>query len=71
MIGWLTRTLRGQGMRKGVLGGDPRWLTIWVVVAAVQTTRKLLRPKPVVERIQLHPGETVMITDLGVSEKEL
>jgi hypothetical protein len=57
--------LRGRGLRKGVLGGNRRWLTIWAVVFTAQTVHKLTKAKPVVERIELKPGETVVITDLG------
>jgi hypothetical protein len=57
--------LRGRGLRKGVLGGNRRWLTIWAVVFTAQTAHKLLKPKPVVERFVLKPGETVVITDFG------
>lgn len=68
MIGRLFGALRGQGMRKGVLGGNRRWLTIWAVVATGQTLHKLFKPKPVVERFELKPGQTVVITDLGAPE---
>ena len=68
MIGKLASLLRSQGRRKGVLGGNRRWLTIWAVVAAGQTVHKLTKAKPVVERIRLKPGETITITDLGVPE---
>jgi len=68
LIGRLTNLLRGQGLRKGVIGGNRRWLTVWVLVAMTQTMRKLVKSKPVVERFQLKPGETLVITDLGVSE---
>jgi hypothetical protein len=57
--------LRGQGLRKGVLGGNRRWLTIWAAVFTAQTVHKLLKPKPVVERFDLRPGETIVITDFG------
>ena len=39
-----------------------------ITVAMTQTMRKLVKSKPVVERFQLKPGETLVITDLGVSE---
>ncbi|MEY2432319.1 MAG: hypothetical protein QOC92_2044 [Acidimicrobiaceae bacterium] len=65
MIGRLLRLLRGQGLRKGVVGGNRRWLTIWAVVFTAQTAHKFLKPKPVVERFELKPGETIVITDFG------
>jgi hypothetical protein len=71
LIATLTRTLRSQGLRKGVLGGNRRWLTIWAVVTTGHTLHKLMRPKPIVERFDVKPGETICITDLGVPESEL
>ena len=71
MIGRLAGALRGRGLRKGVLGGNRRWLAIWAVVFTAQTVHKVTKPKPVVERVQLKPGETLMITDLGVPESDL
>ena len=68
MIGRLLQMLRGQGLRKGVIGGNRRWMTIWAVATAGHLMHKLLQPKPVVERFELKPGETVVITDLGVSD---
>ena len=63
--------LRGRGLRLGVLGGNRRWLSIWAVIVAAQTAHKLMKSKPVVERFELKPGETVVITDMGVPESEL
>lgn len=71
MIGGLVGLLRRRGLRNGVIGGNRRWLTIWVVVVAAQAVHKLTKPKPVVEKFELKPGETLYVTDLGVSEKEL
>ena len=67
----LTRVLRQRGMRNGVLGGNRRWMTIWLVVVAGQTVHKLTKPKPVVEKFELQPGESIVVSDLGVSEREL
>jgi hypothetical protein len=64
-MGRLLGLLRGQGLRKGVIGGNRRWLTIWAVVFAAQTAHKLMKPKPVVERFTLKPGETLLISDFG------
>jgi hypothetical protein len=55
-------------MRRGVLGGDHRWVTIWAVIAAAQVVHRLAKPKTVVERFELQPGETVVIRDLGQAE---
>ncbi len=65
MIPRLVGALRGRGLRHGVLGGNRRWLTVWAVIFTAQTVHKVLKPKPVVERFTLKPGEAVLITDLG------
>jgi hypothetical protein len=52
-------------MRKGVLGGDRVWMTIWAVIVGAQLFRRLFGEKPVIERFELRPGETIMVTDLG------
>ena len=71
MIGRLVGGLRGRGLRKGVLGGDRRWLTIWAILTTAHTVHRLTKAKPVVERITLKPGETITITDLGAPESDL
>jgi hypothetical protein len=71
LIGRLVGVLRARGLRKGVIGGNRRWLSIWAVVITAQTVHKLMKPKPVVERFELKPGETVVITDLGAPESDL
>ena len=71
MIGRLTGFLRGRGLRKGVLGGNRRWLAIWAVTFTAQMVHKLMKPKPAIERVTLKPGETLVIKDLGVPESEL
>ena len=54
-----------------MLGGNRRWFAIWAVIFTAQTVHKVVKPKPVVERFDLKPGDTVVITDLGVPEPEL
>ena len=61
----LMRMLRRQAMRKGVQGGDHRWFSIWIVVAGAQLVHRVVGAKPVIERFEVRPGETIMITDLG------
>jgi hypothetical protein len=65
LIPRLVSALRGRGLRQGVLGGNRRWLTVWAVIFTAQTVHKVMKPKPVVERLTLRPGESVLITDLG------
>jgi len=54
-----------------VLGGDRRWLAIWAVTFTAQMVHKLMKPKPVIERVTLKPGQTLVIKDLGVPEADL
>ena len=53
------------------MGGNRRWLAIWAVTFTAQMAHKLIKPKPVIERVTLKPGETLVIKDLGVPESEL
>ena len=62
----LFRLLQQQGLRKGLIGGSRRWLTIWSVLATWRIMGRLLGNKPVVERFTLDEGDTLLITDLGV-----
>jgi hypothetical protein len=71
LIGRLVGALRGRGLRRGVLGGDRRWLAIWATIFTAQTVHKVMKPKPVVERFELKPGETICIADLGAPESDL
>jgi hypothetical protein len=66
LIGRLVGVLRGRGLRQGVVGGNRRWLAIWAVIFTAQTVHRLTKAKPVVERLTLEPGESVLITDLGL-----
>ena len=70
-MGWLVGLLRSRGLRNGVVGGNRRWLTIWAVVVTGQLVHRLFKAKPVVQKYELKPGESVVVTDLGVSEAEL
>jgi len=49
----------------GVGAGRHRWLSLWVVVAGAQVIRRFTVAKPVVERMELRAGDTIVITDLG------
>ncbi|HEY2812220.1 MAG TPA: hypothetical protein VGJ03_02025 [Acidimicrobiales bacterium] len=66
LTGWVRRT----AMRRGILGGDRRWLSIWVLFGGAHLVRRIVASKEVVERIELKPGQTVVITDLGRPEVE-
>ena len=60
--------LRLRALRRGVFGGDNRWLAVWGLLASARVLKRLAAPKPVVERFVLRPGETLTITDLGSEE---
>ncbi|MEY2464327.1 MAG: hypothetical protein QOH64_2465 [Acidimicrobiaceae bacterium] len=69
-MGRLVGLLKGQGFRKGVAGSSRPWMAVWVLITATQLARKLTSRKAVVERFTLKPGESLIITDLGVPESE-
>ena len=58
--------LRRMGFRRGVLGDSRVWMGIWSVLAVGRVVRRLTRSKPVVEQFTLEPGQTIVISDLGV-----
>lgn len=60
--------LRLRAFKHGVVDGNSRWLAVWGALAAARLLKRLMRPKPVVERFALQPGQTLVITDLGESE---
>ena len=65
----LVSMLRRTAARKGVRGGDRFWLSIWLGLAGLQVVRKVVRPKPVIETLELKPGEAILITDLGTLDQ--
>lgn len=65
----LVALLRRNGLRKGVVGGDRRWLSVWIVVVGAQLIRRIAASNDVVERFELKEGETIVVTDLGRSDQ--
>ena len=65
-MGTVVARLRRIGFRRGVLGDSRVWMGIWSVLAVGRVVRRLTRSKPVVEQFTLKPGETIVISDLGV-----
>ena len=61
-------SLRRTAMRRGVRGGNQRWLAVWVGIAGIQLLRRILAEKPVVETFELLPGQTIIVRDLGHRE---
>jgi hypothetical protein len=57
--------VRRYAWRRGVAEGRHAWFTVWIVVGAAQVIRRLTVAKPVVERMELRQGETIVISDLG------
>jgi len=64
-MGVLTGIVRRTALRRGVLGGDRRWMSVWVVLAGAQLVRRIASSREVVEQFELKPGETIVISDLG------
>ncbi|MGI8662636.1 MAG: hypothetical protein ACR2LQ_05420 [Acidimicrobiales bacterium] len=61
--------LRGRALREGVLGGNSRWFALYGVMATAKLVRRLIASKPVIERFELAPGQTIVITELAGSEQ--
>jgi len=65
LVGMLRRT----AMRRGLRGGDSRWLSLWIALAGLGLVRRVASRRPVVEQFELRPGETIMVTDLGIPQQ--
>jgi len=61
----LVSGLRRYAWRRGVGEGRHGWFSLWIVVAGAQVIRRFTVARPVVERMELRPGETIVVTDLG------
>ena len=61
--------LRTRGYYKGVLGGNRRWLAVWGAIMTWRVLARVMGSKPVKERFELKPGQTLLITDLGAPEQ--
>jgi hypothetical protein len=60
--GRVGRFLQATSYRRGFLGGNRRWFTVWAVLAVTQFLRKYLgRTEEVVYRTELHAGEQLHI----------
>lgn len=64
-----SRFLRTAAFRRGVLGSSSGWLAVWGVLTAVRLLRRLFREREVVARLELEPGEGVLIQDTGLPRK--
>ena len=69
-MGRLKLYLRLTAFRRGVLGTSRGWFALWAAMATARFVRKRLDRDPkVLERIELKPGEAVVIRDTGISRK--
>ena len=63
--------VRANAFRKGVLGSSRGWFAVWAGLAVTKFVRKRLGKEPVVaERFVLRPGETVVISDTGITRRD-
>ena len=69
-MGQLVGLVKSRAFRKGVPGASGPWMAIWVLITATQFLRKRAARKSVVEKFTLKPGESILITDLGLTESE-
>ena len=69
-MGSVLARVRRLGFRRGVLGDSRMWMGIWSVLAVGRLVRRLTRSKPVVEQFTLQPGQTIVISDLGVPAEQ-
>lgn len=69
MIAKLVAFVRRRGFQRGVLGDSRAWMAVWGVLTMARFVRRATRSKDVVERFELAPGQTLVVTDLGVSER--
>jgi hypothetical protein len=60
----LVRILLRNGVRKGLMGGNRRWLVVGGVAAAVRLLQKLAeRDEGVIYSGELHPGESLVVAN--------
>jgi len=65
----LVSSLRRYAWRRGLVHGRHGWVSLWIVIAAAQVIRRFTVARPVVERMDLRPGETIVVSDLGTIER--
>ena len=57
--------LRSTSLERGLFGGDNRWLALWGALATARVLQRLTKPKPVIARFTLAPGQSLLVADLG------
>jgi hypothetical protein len=71
MLGKLVGFLRTRGFQRGVLGSSSKWLGVWAGLTVARELHKRIGKEPeLVERVVLKPGQTVEISDTGVTWKD-
>jgi hypothetical protein len=63
----VTKSLRREAFRRGVLGSNRHWFALWAGIALARFVRSRIAKEPmVVERMVLRPGEIIEIRDTGI-----
>jgi len=65
----LAPRLRRYAWRRGVGEGRHWWFSLWIIVAGAQVIRRFTVNRPVIERMELGEGESIVISDLGAIEQ--
>lgn len=58
------RPLVSLGLRRGLVGGSRLWLGLGAVAGVLRLAGRLWRREPVVETLELRPGEVVEVRHL-------
>lgn len=66
----LVPIVKRTAFRKGVTGTSSKWLGVWTLIAAAQFVRRRLGKEPTrLERYVLKPGQSLLVSDTGVTRK--
>jgi hypothetical protein len=63
----LASFLRVRGLQRGVFGGNRYWFAVWAGLGAASFFHKRLGKQVVAQRMELRPGEAIVIRDTGIS----
>jgi hypothetical protein len=71
-LGRVSRFVQRTAFRRGVLGTSRGWFAFWAALTLVRFVRKRLgREAEVLGRVELGPGQGVVVTDTAVPWKAL
>lgn len=65
MFSRVVAMLRRRGLQRGVLGDSRAWMAVCAALTVGRLLRRAARPRPMVERFELKPGQSILISDLG------